>query len=121
MTAPDPESGDPKTTVLGLEREATILIHSQETSTFYIAVKSSWFSYFNSPNCGVVHDCVIAKVSPDWRDIIQITSQNNGIIRSEGYQTKPALWITIPELTDVLPNNNSDAGRESQNIVPPFY
>jgi len=107
LTAPDPESGDPKATVLSLEREATILLHSQKTSTFYIAVKSSWFTDFISPNCGVVHDCVIAMISPDWRDIIQITSQNNGIIRSEGYQ-------------GVLPNNNSDTGTESQTTVPPL-
>ena len=120
LTAPDPDCADPKTTVLELEREATILLHSQKTSTFYIAVKSSWFTDFISPNCGVVHDCVIAMVSPDWRDIIQISSQNNGILKSDGYQTNSAVLTDNPEMTDVLPINSSDTANESQITVPPL-
>ncbi len=75
----NPPNNDFKKAVLDIERESTVLVHSQNTDTLYIAVNEKWFTQYISPNCGVVHDCLIAFVSSDWKTISKITKENRGL------------------------------------------
>ena len=64
----------------GVDREGTIVLHSERNKTFYIALTSEWFHDYISKNCGVVRDCFVAMVSRNWKSIIPITMENNGIL-----------------------------------------
>ena len=48
-------------------------------NTYYIAVKSDWFTYYISPNVGVVHDCFIAKVLDDCSGIVALSTDHPGV------------------------------------------
>ena len=82
LTIPDsvPE-GDFKNYVLhGVEREGTVVLHSERNRTYYIALTASWFTDYISSHCGFVRDCFIAMVARDWRSIIPISEENNGVL-----------------------------------------
>ena len=73
--------GDYKDYVLNkVEREGTILLYSERTRTYYIALTATWFRDYISSNCGVIHDCFIAMVARDWKSIIPISKENCGVL-----------------------------------------
>ena len=66
-----------------VQREGTIVLHSERNKTYYIALTSGWFTSYISQNCGVIRDCFVAMVSRDWKNIIPITKDNNGILPND--------------------------------------
>ena len=69
----------PEEEIKTIEREATILLFSPVDNTYYIAVKSDWFTDYISPNVGVVHDCFIAKVLDDCSGIVALSTDHPGV------------------------------------------
>ena len=55
--------------ILSLDREATVVVRSEQVDSIFIAVKSEWFSEYITPLMGTVHDCYIATISNDWSEI----------------------------------------------------
>jgi len=55
--------------ILSLDREATVVVRSEQVDSIFIAVKSEWFSEYITPLIGTVHDCYIASISSDWSEI----------------------------------------------------
>lgn len=62
--------------IKNVDREATILLYSPVDDTYYVAVKSTWFTEYISSNVGVVHDCFIAKVVDNWSGIVALSPDN---------------------------------------------
>lgn len=65
--------------IKNLHRDATVILYSPHDATYYIAVNSSWFSQYISPNFGIVHDCFIAKFSKEWDSIIPLTAESSDL------------------------------------------
>ena len=91
----DVVDGDFKEAVTSLERVATVILYSPVDETHYIAVRSDWFRKYISPNFGIVHDCYIAKISSDWRNIIPLVS-NVGPV-SQDRSREPEIFQEQPD------------------------
>ena len=52
-----------------LKREATIIVQSPSTQEYFIAISDPWFQKYITKDMGNVHDCYIASVSSDFREI----------------------------------------------------
>lgn len=65
-----------KDDIKNLHREATVILYSPVDDTYYIAVKSAWFSEYISPNFGIVHDCFIAKLNTEWDCITELSPRS---------------------------------------------
>ena len=61
-----------KEKVFGISREATIIVHCPSSNEFFIAIQSDWFEKYVTKELGVVHDCYIAKITQDFREILCI-------------------------------------------------
>ena len=97
-----------KEAVLNMERVATIILHCPIQNKYYIAVKAEWFRCYISSCMGTVHDCYIAVVSDDWKNIDPLTvgdlqQQDISSDIQEGSRSED----TVPEAT------------VRQEIVPP--
>lgn len=66
---------DYRSFVTNMQREATVILRCPESAKTFIAIRADWFSNFISPSCGTVHDCYIAYVTPDWKQIKMLTRE----------------------------------------------
>ena len=56
-------------TFISFDREATVVVRSEQVNCIFIAVKSECFFEYIIPLIGTVHDCYIATISNDWSEI----------------------------------------------------
>ncbi len=65
----DAPDNDYRGSICDMDRTATRILYYALHETYYIAVRSEWFSTYISSCLGTVHDCYIAKISNDWTSI----------------------------------------------------
>ena len=91
--------------ILSMDREATLVLYSPSTSIYYIALQATWFSKYISPNVGIIHDCFIAKISEDWKDITRLARDDVHEMESTSFQVNSP----VPSTDNSASNNSSQS------------
>ena len=61
-----------KKAFIEMEREATVVYPSSDTTDWYIALQPRWFKEYISAEMGTVCDCVIGVVSNDFAEVQRV-------------------------------------------------
>lgn len=61
--------GKEKGNIMGMDREATIILTHPSPVIHFIAVSADWFELYIVNDLGLIHDCYIAEILQNWTEV----------------------------------------------------